>query len=138
MQSGEKIVGQYIEESIDFSMNDITYSATPQERFIDAYQNANWFVVRELLKTRLKVEINCNDKQKMNLFDYISAGSSSEDLRYFFERGANPNFLSTSGRSGLFNAVINGCLENMNLFLKFGANTEHQDSDGWTPFLYAI
>lgn len=136
--SEAKKLGQLIGESIGHSMDDITYSASSQARFIDAYQNGNWFVVRELLKTESGVEINHNDEQGTNLLNYISAGGSSEDLRYFLERGANPNFLPTSGRGVLSNAIINGYLENMNLFLEFGANIEHQDPGGWTPFLYAI
>ena len=137
--------GQCIGESDGHSMKntkDIEHSASGQERFIDAYQNGNWAAVRQLLQaesgtTGIKIEINCNDDQGNNALYWLADGSS-DDLSHLLQCGANPNFLTTSGRSALSRAVRKACLENMSLLLEFGANIEHQDPGGWTALLCAI
>lgn len=137
MQLEGEYNGQGIEESNGHSMENINYSASAQERFIDAYRNGKWSVVRELLEPESGIEINCIDEQGTNPL-YCLANGDSEDLRYLLERGANPNLLSTEGNGALSKTVVDGCLENMSLLLEFGANIEHRDPTGWVPLLYAI
>lgn len=60
--------GESIGEKDNHSMQDIEYSASPQERFIDAYQNGNRSVVRELLQAEsgmgmgIGIQINCRER----------------------------------------------------------------------------
>lgn len=77
-------------------MDDITYSTSSQERFIDAYQNGNWFAVRDFLNIESGIEINCNDEQRMNLLYYIVADSSEKRICVIFLSAVQ---ISTSSRS---------------------------------------
>lgn len=129
VQSDEDRDGRSIGESDDHSMKEIDCSTSPQERFIDAYRNGRWSVVRELLEAESEIEINCHDEQGTNLL-FCASDAPSEDLCYILERGANPKLLTTSGLSVLCKTVVRGCLENMSLLLDFGANIEHQDPRG--------
>lgn len=120
------------------SAEEITSDDTnPQKLFIDAYQNEDWPAVREMLNADSGIELNCNDEQGTNSIYYASSSDSNE-LLYILEQGADPNLLTTAGCSALCRAVKKGCLENINLLLKFSAEIEHRDPSGWTPFLYAV
>ena len=112
-------------------------SASPQERFVDAYRHRRWSEVRQLLEAEPAIEMDGNDEQGTNLL-FCSAKAPSEHLRHLHQRGANPNPLTASGEGVLSETVKSGCFENMCLLLEFGADIEQRDSGGWTPLLNAI
>lgn len=124
-------------ESDGHPMQDIHYSATSQERFIDAYRNGRWAVVRQLLEAEPDIEMDGNDEQGTNLL-FCASEAPSEHLRHLLERGANPNPLTASGHGVLSKTAAVGRVENMSLLVELGADIEQRDPRGWTPLLNAI
>ena len=125
MQSDEERDDRSIGESDDHSMKEIDCSMSPQERFIDAYRNGRWSVIRELLEAEPEIDINCHDEEGTNLL-FCASDAPSEDLCYILERGPNPKLLTTSGLSVLCKTVVRGCLENMSLLLDFDVKKQRK------------
>ena len=110
-----------------------------QELFVETYQMGSWGMARELIATRLEIEINRNDASGLNAVYCASAAEvKSRALAFLLENGAEPNLLTSAGDSALKRTVKEDCLDKMSLLLQSGADIEHSGPSGWTSLLLAV
>ena len=119
--------------------DDCNDGISPQELFVEAYQNGSWDDVGELITTWPEIEINRNDNNGLNALYYASATAEDTNaLVFLLECKADPNLFTSAGFTALKRTVVEGSSEKMALLLQSGANIECSDRNGYTPLLLAI
>ncbi|XP_065676442.1 protein phosphatase 1 regulatory inhibitor subunit 16B isoform X2 [Hydra vulgaris] len=121
-------------------------SLSPEERLahakkrrheqLDAYQN------RILLLDSIKVN-QASHKKRIKFESNIeiieaAARNDSDEVASFIKNGFSPNLQNEDGLSALHQAVIEDCVDVVDVLVKNGADLNIKDADFWTPLHAAV
>ncbi|KAL8677598.1 MAG: hypothetical protein Q9186_005981 [Xanthomendoza sp. 1 TL-2023] len=108
-----------------------------QDLFVDAFSNARWPEVCDLLAQHADLNVNCLNKRGWSALHYASA-YEGDALSVLVNHEVAVNQLTRDGATALSIASVQGCVRNMRLLLKSGANLELRDREAYTPLCLAV
>lgn len=77
------------------------------------------------------------DSRKSAMY-LLAGGNKTKLLELFLSNGGNPNMEENFGRSLLFVAINNAQTDNIKTLIKYGADVNHLDVDGYPAIDYAL
>ncbi|KAL8814001.1 MAG: hypothetical protein Q9223_006740, partial [Gallowayella weberi] len=121
----------------DPDTNDSHTLSDAQDLFMDAFSNARWQEVCDLLAQHADLNVDCLNERGFGALHYASI-YEGDALSVLVNYGAAVNQFTRYGSTALSVACERGCVGNMRLLLKSGASIEHRATNGYTPLCVAV
>ncbi|KAL8677199.1 MAG: hypothetical protein Q9224_007214, partial [Gallowayella concinna] len=143
MSSQSGLTMNVVEESTlqrdtdDMDTDDMDTINDAQDLFVDAFSNVRWPEVCDLLAQHANLNVSCLNERGWSALHYASV-HEGDALSVLINHGVAVNQLTRGGDTALSMASVRGCVRNMRLLLKSGANLEFRDRYAYTPLCLAV